>query len=92
MMKFDYHVVWTATAKKQLFEQAEWILNNSKNIKTTLNFYQKITKEVDKLSYLADVYRYKERKYLVILKKYKVKFLISNNNVYIVEFKSTRQQ
>lgn len=92
MMKFDYEIIWYKKAEQRLLDQAEYILQQSKNPIIAEQFYDAIKSEVDKLSYTADVYRFRKKKEIAILNgKYQVKFLIGRENVYIVDFKSARQ-
>ncbi|QPB42822.1 type II toxin-antitoxin system RelE/ParE family toxin [Rodentibacter haemolyticus] len=91
-MKFDYNVIWYDLAESKLLNQANYILEKSQNIIIAEQFYDAIKSEVDKLSYTADVYKFRKRKEVPILNgKYQVKFLIGLENVYIVDFKSARQ-
>lgn len=91
-MKFDYDIIWYRVAEQKLIKQSEWILQQSKNKFVAEQFYDSIKSEVDKLSYTADIYRVRKRKEVPILNgKYQVKFLIGRNRVYIVDFKSARQ-
>lgn len=91
-MKFDYQLVWYERAENKLLQQAEYILQQSQNPIVAEQFYDAIKSEVDKLSYTADVYRLRRKKAIPILNgKYQVKFLIGKQNVYIVDFKSARQ-
>lgn len=92
MMKLDYGIIWLKQAETKLFHQADYILQQSKNPIIAEQFYDAIKSEVDKLSYTADVYRLRKKKEIPILNgKYQVKFLIGQENVYIVDFKSARQ-
>lgn len=92
MMKFDYNIVWLQKAEIKLFYQADYILQQSQNPIIAEQFYDAIKSEVDKLSFTADVYRLRKKKEIPILNgKYQVKFLIGQENVYIVDFKSARQ-
>lgn len=92
MMKLDYGIVWYERAENKLLNQAEYILQQSQNPIIAEQFYDAIKSEVDKLSYTADVYRFRRKKEIPILNgKYQVKFLIGQENVYIVDFKSARQ-
>ncbi|STY59673.1 Uncharacterised protein [Mannheimia haemolytica] len=92
MMKFDYNIVWPQKAEIKLFYQADYILQQSQNPIIAEQFYDAIKSEVDKLSFTADVYRLRKKKEIPILNgKYQVKFLIGQENVYIVDFKSARQ-
>ncbi|WGE91153.1 type II toxin-antitoxin system RelE/ParE family toxin [Actinobacillus genomosp. 1] len=91
-MKFDYNIIWYDVAEKKLFNQVSYILEKSQNLLIAEQFYDAIKSEVDKLSYTADVYTLRKKKEISILNgKYQVKFLIGIKNVYIVDFKSTRQ-
>ncbi|WGE88983.1 type II toxin-antitoxin system RelE/ParE family toxin [Actinobacillus arthritidis] len=91
-MKFDYNIIWYDVAEKKLFNQVSYILEKSQNLLIAEQFYDAIKSEVDKLSYTADVYTLRKKKEISILNgKYQVKFLIGVKNVYIVDFKSTRQ-
>lgn len=91
-MKFDYQLVWYERAENKLLQQAEYILQQSQNPIVAEQFYDAIKSEVDKLSYTADVYRLRRKKEIPILNgKYQVKFLIGKQHVYIVDFKSARQ-
>ncbi|MDY4279756.1 MAG: type II toxin-antitoxin system RelE/ParE family toxin [[Pasteurella] mairii] len=91
-MKFDYNIVWYDIAEKKLLNQADWILQQSGNKIVAEQFYDAIKSEVDKLSFTADIYRLRKRKEISVLNgKYQVKFLIGRNCVYIVDFKSARQ-
>ncbi|AGQ25856.1 hypothetical protein DNAOFDDG_00670 [Mannheimia haemolytica] len=91
-MKFDYNIVWLQKAEIKLFYQADYILQQSQNPIIAEQFYDAIKSEVDKLSFTADVYRLRKKKEIPILNgKYQVKFLIGQENVYIVDFKSARQ-
>lgn len=92
MMKLDYHIVWYELAEQKLLRQAEYILQCSQNIIVAEQFYDAIKSEVDKLSFTAEIYRFRRKKEIPILNgKYQVKFLIGKENVYIVDFKSARQ-
>lgn len=92
MMKFDYDIVWLKKAEIKLFHQTDYILQQSQNPIIAEQFYDAIKSEVDKLSYTAEVYRLRKKKEIPILNgKYQVKFLIGQENVYIVDFKSSRQ-
>ena len=92
MIKFDYNIVWYERAEQKLQQQANWILQQSQLPIVAEQFFDAIKSEVDKLSFTADIYRLRSRKEISILNgKYKVKFLIGKNNVYIVDFKSARQ-
>ena len=91
-MKFDYDIIWYSLAEQKLLTQAEWILQQSQNPIVAEQFYDAIKSEVDKLSFTADIYRLRKRKEMPILNgKYQVKFLIGRDKVYIVDFKSARQ-
>lgn len=91
-MKFDYGIIWYSLAETKLLNQADYILQQSQNPIVAEQFYDAIKSEVDKLSYTADVYRFRQKKEIAILNgKYQVKFLIGRDNVYIVDFKSARQ-
>lgn len=92
MIKFDYDIVWYKLAEEKLINQAKWILGQSKNHIVAEQFYDSIKSEVDKLSFTADIYRIRKKKEISILNgKYYIKFLIGRNIVYIVDFKSSRQ-
>lgn len=92
MMKFDYGIVWYVKAEQKLLLQADYILQRSQNPIIAEQFYDAIKSEVDKLAYTADVYRLRKKKEIAVLNgKYQVKFLIGRENVYIVDFKSARQ-
>ncbi len=92
-MKFDYSIRWYDLAEEKLLTQAKYILKQSQNAAIAENFYDAIKSEVDKLSFTADVYRLRKKKEIPILNgKYLVKFLISAHTVYIVDFKSAKQQ
>ncbi|WP_338705617.1 type II toxin-antitoxin system RelE/ParE family toxin [Pasteurella multocida] len=92
MMKLDYNIIWYDLAERKLLKQAEYILEKSQNIIIAEQFYDAIKSEVDKLSYTADVYKFRKKKEVPILNgKYQVKFLIGSENVYIVDFKSAWQ-
>lgn len=92
-MKFDYSIKWYYLAEDKLLNQAKYILQQSQNTVIAENFYDAIKSEVDKLSFTADVYRLRKKKEIPILNgKYLVKFLISAHTVYIVDFKSAKQQ
>lgn len=92
-MKFDYSIRWYDLAEEKLLNQAKYILKQSQNAVIAENFYDAIKSEVDKLSFTADVYRLRKKKEIPILNgKYLVKFLISAHTVYIVDFKSAKQQ
>ena len=92
-MKFDYSIRWYYLAEEKLLTQAKYILKQSQNTVIAENFYDAIKSEVDKLSFTADVYRLRKKKEIPILNgKYLVKFLISAHTVYIVDFKSAKQQ
>ncbi|KMK50579.1 plasmid stabilization protein [[Actinobacillus] muris] len=91
-MKFDYEIIWYGLAEIKLLDQASYILKQSKNVVITEQFYDAIKSEVDKLAYTADVYRIRKKKDISILNgKYQVKFIIGKDCVYIVDFKSARQ-
>ncbi|WGE35810.1 type II toxin-antitoxin system RelE/ParE family toxin [Actinobacillus genomosp. 1] len=91
-MKFDYNIIWYDIAEKKLLNQVSYILEKSQNLLIAEQFYDAIKSEVDKLSYTADVYTLRKRKEISILNgKYQVKFLIGVENIYIVDFKSARQ-
>lgn len=91
-MKFDYSIIWYSLSETKLLNQADYILQQSQNPIVAEQFYDAIKSEVDKLSYTADVYRFRNKKEISILNgKYQVKFLIGQDNVYIVDFKSARQ-
>ena len=92
-MKFDYSIRWYYLAEEKLLTQAKYILKQSQNAVIAENFYDAIKSEVDKLSFTADVYRLRKKKEIPILNgKYLVKFLICAHTVYIVDFKSAKQQ
>ncbi|CAM3723174.1 type II toxin-antitoxin system RelE/ParE family toxin [Avibacterium avium] len=92
MMKFDYNIVWYSVAENKLLKQADYILQKSQNPIISEQFYDAIKSEVDKLSYTADIYKFRKRKEIPILNgKYQVKFLIGIENVYIVDFKAAWQ-
>ena len=92
MIKFDYNIVWYERAEQKLQQQANWILQQSQLPIVAEQFFDAIKSEVDKLSFTADIYRLRSRKEISILNgKYQVKFLIGKNNVYIIDFKSARQ-
>lgn len=75
-----------------MLNQADWVLQQSGNKIVAEQFYDAIKSEVDKLSFTADIYRLRKRKEISVLNgKYQVKFLIGRNCVYIVDFKSARQ-
>ena len=91
-MKFDYNILWHEIAEDKLLNQAKYILLQSQNRIIAENFYDAIKSEVDKLSFTADVYRLRKKKEIPILNgKYWVKFLIGRDNVYIIDFKSSKQ-
>lgn len=91
-MRFDYNIVWYGIAEDKLLNQAKYILQQSQNLVVAENFYDAIKSEVDKLSFTADVYRLRKKKEISILNgKYQVKFLIGRENVYITDFKSSKQ-
>lgn len=91
-MKFDYDIIWYDVAERKLLQQAAYILEKSQNAIIAEQFYDAIKSEVDKLSFTADVYRFRKKKTLSILNgKYQIKFLIGSESVYIVDFKSARQ-
>ena len=91
-MKFDYQIIWYGLAEHKLLEQARYILQQSQHPAIAESFYDSIKSEVDKLSFTADVYRLRKKKEISILNgKYQVKFLIGQHSVYIVDFKSTKQ-
>lgn len=66
MMKFDYNIVWLIQAERKLFNQADYILQQSHNPIIAEQFYDAIKSEVDKLSYTADVYRLRKKKEIPI--------------------------
>lgn len=91
-MKFDYNVLWYEVAEEKLPNQARYILKQSQNPLVAEHFYDAIKSEIDKLSFTADVYRLRKKKQISVLNgKYQVKFLIGRENVYIVDFKSSKQ-
>ena len=92
-MKFDYIIQWHSVAEEKLLNQAQYILQQSQNVLIAEHFYDAIKSEIDKLSYTADVYRFRKKKEISILNgKYIVKFLIGAHTVYIIDFKSAKQQ
>lgn len=92
-MKFDYAIAWYELAEEKLLNQAKYILLQSHNHTIAENFYDSIKSEVDKLAFTADVYRLRKKKEIPILNgKYLVKFLIGSQTVYIIDFKSAKQQ
>ena len=92
-MKFDYIIQWHSVAEEKLLNQAQYILQQSQNVLIAGHFYDAIKSEIDKLSYTADVYRFRKKKEISILNgKYAVKFLVGVHTVYIIDFKSAKQQ
>ncbi|OOF37583.1 plasmid stabilization protein [Rodentibacter heidelbergensis] len=91
-MRFDYQIRWYSIAENKLLNQAKYILQQSQNAIIAENFYDAIKSEVDKLSFTTDIYRLREKKEISILNgKYQVKFLIGRERVYIIDFKSSKQ-
>ena len=92
-MKFDYLIKWHSVAEEKLRNQARYILQQSQNRLIVEHFYDAVKSEIDKLSYTADVYRLRKKKEISILNgKYAVKFLVGVHTVYIIDFKSAKQQ
>ena len=92
-MKFDYLIKWHSMAEEKLRNQARYILQQSQNRLIAEHFYDAVKSEIDKLSYTADVYRLRKKKEIPLLNgKYIVKFLIGAHTVYIIDFKSAKQQ
>lgn len=92
-MKFDYLIKWHSVAEEKLRNQARYILQQSQNRLIAEHFYDAVKSEIDKLSYTADVYRLRKKKEIPLLNgKYIVKFLVGAHTVYIIDFKSTKQQ
>lgn len=92
-MKFDYSISWHELAEEKLLNQAKYILQQSHNRTIAENFYDAIKSEVDKLTFTADVYRLRKKKEIPISNgKYIIKFLIGSQTVYIIDFKSAKQQ
>ena len=63
-MKFDYEIVWYALAEEKLLNQARYVLTQSQNVIIAENFYDSIKSEVEKLSFTADVYRLRNKKFI----------------------------
>lgn len=91
MMKFDYDIVWLKKAEIKLFHQTDYILQQSQNPIIAEQFYDAIKSEVDKLLYRRGLSTSQEKEIPILNGKYQVKFLIGQENVYIVDFKSSRQ-
>ena len=80
-------------AEEKLRSQARYILQQSQNRLIAEHFYDAVKSEIDKLSYTADVYRLRKKKEIPLLNgKYIVKFLVGVHTVYIIDFKSAKQQ
>ena len=92
-MKFDYLIKWHSVAEEKLRSQARYILQQSQNRLIAEHFYDAVKSEIDKLSYTADVYRLRKKKEIPLLNgKYIVQFLVGAHTVYIIDFKSAKQQ
>ena len=92
-MKFDYLIKWHSVTEEKLLNQAQYILQQSQNRLIAEHFYDAVKSEIDKLSYTADVYRLRKKKEIPLLNgKYIVKFLVGAHTVYIIDFKSAKQQ
>ncbi|TCK70050.1 type II toxin-antitoxin system RelE/ParE family toxin [Lonepinella koalarum] len=61
-MKTDYKIIWRKVAEEKLEKQAQYLLEQSKNLVVASNFYQTIKDGVNRLSYYADAYKFQEMK------------------------------
>ncbi len=91
MMKFDYNIVWLQKAEIKLFYQADYILQQSQNPIIAEQFYDAIKSEVINFPLLPMFIDFARKEIPILNGKYQVKFLIGQENVYIVDFKSARQ-
>ncbi|WP_386689617.1 type II toxin-antitoxin system RelE/ParE family toxin [Lonepinella sp. MS14437] len=91
-MKIDYNVVWLEAAEERLLKQVNYILSQSQNEIIAKRFYIAIKNDVEKLSYCADIYkRQRNKKIPVFDGKYIIRFTLDEENVYIFDFKSAKQ-
>ncbi|WP_439257498.1 type II toxin-antitoxin system RelE/ParE family toxin [Lonepinella sp. BR2271] len=84
--------MWLELAENKLIQQVSYILQQSKNEVISKRFYSSIKREVEKLSYCADIYKRQPRKQIPVFDgKYLIRFTMDADNVYIFDFKSAKQ-